>query len=106
MAKRNHPMRLCLWVAGLLAMTISSATAQTPAFEVASIRLNTSGERGKVNAVPEAGRLVITSMSVQDIIQAAYGIQSFELIAPDSPVLKQRVDITAKADLPSKSVAE
>jgi uncharacterized protein (TIGR03435 family) len=102
MAKRN------LWVAGLLAITTFTATAQTPspAFEVASIRLSTSGERGKVNAVPEAGRLVITNMSVQDIIQAAYGIQSFELVAPDSPVLKQRIDITAKTDLPSKSVAE
>jgi len=102
MAKRN------LWVAGLLAIATFTAKAQTPspAFEVASIRLSSSGERGKVNAVPEAGRLVITNMSVQDIIQAAYGLQSFELIAPDSPVLKQRIDITAKTDLPSKSVAE
>jgi uncharacterized protein (TIGR03435 family) len=76
------------------------------AFEVASVRVNTSGERGRVSGVPEAGRLVITSMPVQDVIQAAYGVQSFELVAPDSPILKQRIDITAKTDRPSKSVAE
>ena len=48
--------------------------AQAPArtFEVASIKINKSNERARTNIVPGSGRLVITAMTVQEVIQAAY----------------------------------
>jgi len=97
----------------LTCLVLSIATilgTQTPApnrtFDIASIKLNTSNERARINAVPESGRLTITAMGVHEVIQSAYGIQSFELITIDSPVLKQKVDITAKTSQPVKSAAE
>jgi uncharacterized protein (TIGR03435 family) len=83
-------------------------TGQTaPAFDVVSVRVNESSERprSRVNAVPQTGRLTITGMTVQELIQSAYSVQPFELIANGSPVLKQRVDVVAKAPGPA-TVAE
>jgi uncharacterized protein (TIGR03435 family) len=80
--------------------------ASTRTFEAASIRISTSNQVGRLSAIPEAGRLVITAMVLQDVIQAAYGIQPFELVTIDSPVLKQRIDVVAKADAPVKSARE
>jgi uncharacterized protein (TIGR03435 family) len=37
-------------------------------------------------------------MTVKEVIQGAYGVQSFEVVSPDSPVLSQRIDIEAKTD--------
>jgi uncharacterized protein (TIGR03435 family) len=88
---------------------IETARAQStePRFEVASVRINTSNERPRlrVRAVPDAGRLTITSMLVRDVIQSAYGLQPFELVANGSPILKQRIDVVAKAATPT-TVAE
>ena len=84
----------------------SQTQASRNTFEVASIKINTSGARGQNSVVPESGRLTMTSALVQDVIQAAYGIQSFELVTTDSSVLKQRIDIIAKTDQPVKSVLE
>lgn len=76
------------------------------AFEVASVKLNKSNGRSRISAVPAAGRLMITGMTVQDVVQGAYGIQSFQLVTVDSPVLRQRIDIEAKAERPAGSLAQ
>src|SRR5262245_6124849 len=65
--------------------------AQTPAssfrgFEVASVKINKSNERTRVNGNPAAGRLVIIGMTVKEVIQGAYVLQSFELVNADSPI--------------------
>jgi uncharacterized protein (TIGR03435 family) len=75
-------------------------------FEVASVKLNRTNERGRMNAVPASGRLVITGMTVKEVIQGAYGVQYFELVAPDSPVMSQRIDIEAKTEHPVASTIE
>ena len=49
--------------------------------------------------------LTLTGMTVQEPIQSAYSVQSFELIPYDGAVLKQRVDVVAKAAGPA-TVAE
>ena len=77
-------------------------------FEVASIKRNDSNgqARRSINAVPASGRLVITGMTVKEVIQGAYGIQPFELMNADSPVLNERIDIEAKTEQPVNSVVE
>jgi uncharacterized protein (TIGR03435 family) len=89
------------------AITVARQNAAAPAFDVVSVRINESNERprSRVNAVPQTGRLTLTGMTVQELIQSAYSVQSFELIANGSAVLKQRVDVVAKAAGPA-TVAE
>ena len=94
----------------LLAIAVPPTIGQSPssgqAFEVASVKLNKSNERTRISAVPAAGRLVISGMTVKEVIQGAYGIQSFELMNVDSPVLNERIDIEAKTEHPVASVVQ
>jgi uncharacterized protein (TIGR03435 family) len=73
------------------------------AFEVASVKINRSSDRPRISIQPESGTVTITAISVQEVILTAYKLQSFYLVAINSPVLKQRVDIIAKA--PSSTTA-
>jgi len=115
----NKPKRLLLLAAGVMAVVLPiSAGVFAPAghstfqdnvpkaFEVASIKLNKSNERGRINGVPASGRLVMTAYAVRGVIEGAYGLQPWELINVDSPVLSERVDIEAKTERPVGSVAE
>src|SRR5215475_76851 len=115
----NKPKRLLLLAAGVMAVVLpitagvfapagrSTFQDNVPkAFEVASIKLNKSNERGRINGVPASGRLVMTAYAVRGVIEGAYGLQPWELINVDSPVLSERVDIEAKTERPVSSVAE
>ena len=86
----------------------SSKPVAVQTFDVASVKLNKSGER-RINVnrvVPASGRLVITGMSVRSVIQVAYGLQTFQLVNNDSPVLNQSIDIEAKTERPVSSAAQ
>jgi uncharacterized protein (TIGR03435 family) len=73
-------------------------------FEVASVKLNRSNDRRRqFKAVPAAGRLVITGMTVISVIRRAYGLQQFELVHDANPLLNQRIDIEAKTGGPAAS---
>src|SRR5262245_24263866 len=85
-------------------LTQSPLSGQT--FEVASIKLNKSNERSRVSAGPASGRLVITGLTVREVIHAAYDIQPVELVSADSLVLNQRIDIEAKTERPVASVVQ
>src|SRR5262245_5803585 len=89
-----------------VALLIPFQIASAQEFEVASVKLSKSNERARISGTPASGRLVITGMTVKEVIQGAYGIQSFELLNVDSPVLNQRIDIEAKAERPVMSVAD
>jgi len=115
----NKPKRLLLLAAGVMAVVLPiSAGVFAPAgrstfqgnvpkaFEVASIKLNKSNERARINGVPASGRLVMTAFAVKGVIEGAYGLQPWELINVDSPVLSERVDIEAKTEHPVGSLAE
>jgi len=80
-------------------------SAQSSGFEAASVRLHPPGDRARPNvaAVPASGRLTITAMTVQQVILAGYGMHPSELVANDSPVLKQSVDISATAGRPAST---
>jgi len=85
------------------ALTATALNAQPGAFEAASIKLHPAGDRSRPNvaAIPASGRLTITAMTVQNVILAAYGLHPSALVANDSPVLKQSVDIVATAGRPA-----
>jgi len=115
----NKAKRLLLLAAGIMALVLPisagmfGATGRTrpqnnvpKPFEVASIKLTKSTQRARMNAVPASGRLTITAMTVKEVIQGAYGVQSFELMNVGSPVLSERVDIEAKTERPVGSVTE
>src|SRR5262245_1088881 len=77
-------------------------------FDVASVKVSKPSERRiKINRVaPASGRLVITGMPVKSVIQVAYGLQGFQLVNNDSPVLNQSIDIEAKTERPVASAKE
>ncbi len=67
--------------------------AQTPAFDVASINENTSGGMDGVFR-RQPGRFTVTNLSLQWIIQNAYGIREYQLV--DAPGwTTRRYDIVA-----------
>lgn len=99
-----------LFILLTLAFAAVQATPQsqpsTSSFEVASVKLNRTNERARMNATPAAGRLVITGMTVKQIIQGAYSVQPFEIVSAESPVLSQRIDIEAKTEHPVGSTPQ
>jgi uncharacterized protein (TIGR03435 family) len=68
-------------------------------FEVATIKVNRSGERRAQHVVlPRAGRLTLTNIPIRDLIQEAYGLPFATLLmnVPDW-ARTERVDVVAKA---------
>lgn len=71
--------------------------AAAPAFEVASVKPNTTGQRGgQLNTEP--GRLTITNISLRTCIKAAFGLQDYQLSGGNAAIEDERYDIVAKAD--------
>src|SRR5687768_13621500 len=91
----------------LAALLAGPAGAQTPSFEVASIKPHTASgpPRPRVSIVPASGSFSATAVTVRDIVLAAYVLQRFELVDDTSPILSQRIDILAKA-APGATVAQ
>jgi uncharacterized protein (TIGR03435 family) len=103
----------------LLFIGAAAATAQTTAspgagtaapaakleFEVATIKINNSGDtQTQFDLVPGSGRVAIINMQLRGAIQSAFRVPADQLIVPDW-VNRTRVDIIAKAD-PAASVQE
>ena len=75
-----------------------------PEFEVASVKINTSGEnQTRFNFT--GGRIDVINMQLRGIIQAAYRVPANQLVNVPGWVNGTRVDIVAKAD-PKYSVQE
>jgi len=70
-----------------------------PQFEVATVRINNSGElQTRLNAPPGTGNITITNMMLRGVIQAAYELHPYQLQNIPDWVQSTRVDIVAKAD--------
>lgn len=93
---------------------VNSAQQSAPAFEVASIRRNTSGEDrwyGGVNTT-QPGAVRLTNMPLQSIIYNAYGVdflmQRFLVTGGPQDLLSQRFDVDAvppAGSMPSEKLA-
>lgn len=96
----------CLAIVAALATT-QPAAAQTPGFEVASVKpspANVTGPLGPIPMkLPAAGRLRATNVTLRMLVMAAYGKQSFEILGGPSWMNSERFDIDARADDPQLS---
>lgn len=79
----------------LCALGLAPLLAQ-PAFEVASIKPNDSGN-GSSFIQPTAGRLRITNMTVKSLVMFAYQVRDFQISGAPPWLDGQRYDIEAKA---------
>jgi len=88
----------------ILAMSVVWAVlamAQRPAFEVASIKENRSGDiRTTLMPYPN-GTLSIENNTVRQLIRAAYGVWDYQLVALPGWADQRHYDITAKATGPA-----
>ena len=78
----------------------AAQAAGKPAFEVASIKPNTSGSRSSGTHASE-GLLRMTNESLKDCIEMAYDVRDFSLLAPDW-LSTTRFDIVAKPPAAAK----
>jgi uncharacterized protein (TIGR03435 family) len=81
----------------LIALTIPLAAAQTPSFEVASIRVNASGStNSSINPKP-GGRYSATNVTVFQLVRSSFGVQDFQIADAPDWFYSLRYDIEAKA---------
>jgi hypothetical protein len=80
MRRTTGQAALTPWCAAVAAGWLSLALrAQTPAFDVASIKENRSGGMDGVFR-RQPGRFTVANLSLDSIIQNAYGIREYQLI--------------------------
>ena len=75
----------------------AQAPAPLPSFEVASVRPNTSASGNGGMGTQRGGRLTATNIALRALIRSAFGVQDFQLEAPDW-ARDARYDIAAKAE--------
>ena len=94
--------RLPALVAILLAAQVAAAQGLEPSFDVASVKVNTSGAQiSRMSAPSGTGRFEATNASVRALILLAYRLQGFQLTGGPSWIDSVRVDIAARAAAPT-----
>jgi uncharacterized protein (TIGR03435 family) len=84
-------------IAGALAPRLIAFAQERPAFEVASVRPNRSGERGERRSFPAGGGFTATSASLKYLLKAAYRVEDFQISGAPGWFDSDRFDIEAKA---------
>src|ERR1700732_913025 len=86
----------------LVALELSShrwiAFAQTPTFEVASVKIHKGG--GGTTREIEPGRMRYLNITLGEVITMAYGVKRYQITGPDwalNNASSDRYDIVAKA---------
>jgi len=67
-------------------------------FEVASVKLNTSGIQGSRSQLQPGGRYVVSNGTVERMLMNAYMVQPFQIVGAPDWLTRERFDIDAKAD--------
>jgi uncharacterized protein (TIGR03435 family) len=86
---------LMLMFSMLVMRGMSQTPAQKPAFEVASIKPNTTG-RGTLIETPPTGRVNITGASFKTLLRIAYRVQDYQIIAGPDWIGVDRFDVQAR----------
>ena len=89
--------RLSTTIAVAMGVAIAVAAAQTPTFEVASVKRNNSGD-GSTTRRMQPGGTTFVNVPLRQLIITAYGVQSFQVIGGPSWITSDRFDVTAKAE--------
>jgi uncharacterized protein (TIGR03435 family) len=76
----------------------SPQASPAPAFEVASIKLNNSGDGRVMMQQQPGGRFTATNISLRLLIRNAYQLQDFQIVGAPSWINSERYDIVAKAE--------
>jgi uncharacterized protein (TIGR03435 family) len=82
-------------VAGCVAGMLAAQTT-SPAFEVASIKLNKSGERASHGGTQPGGRFTATNVTLFQLIRNAYGLTDSQVAGGPSWINTDHFDIIAK----------
>jgi len=72
--------------------------AQEPAFEVATVKANTSGDFGQFIRRQPGGRITATNMPIRTLVTFAYQLAQFQLAGGPSWINSDHFDIVAKLD--------
>ena len=81
----------------VLSTALTCAQDVGPAFEVASVKVNKSGPEAPNGFFPMPGRLRVTNMPLQQLIQAAYHVKTGMLFGITAWMESERFDMEAKA---------
>lgn len=98
-------LAVCAFAAALVTSTArvgaqNAAAAQgpTPAFEVASVKPNKSGEGFIRFGMQPGGRFTAQNVPVRELIRFAYNVQPFQIEGGPGWMNSDRFDVTAKAE--------
>jgi bla regulator protein blaR1 len=80
------------------AQTPRTEAAPSPSFEVASVKQNHSGTRGRLFQLGDPSRFVTTNMPTKDLIEFAYNIKDFQISGGPSWITSQGYDIQATVE--------
>jgi uncharacterized protein (TIGR03435 family) len=92
---------LALAVGGALGVNLlaqASASAESPKFEVASVRPNTSGDNKVMSQILPGGRYNGINIPPRLLIMNSYGLQEQQLVGAPPWISSERFDIVAKAE--------
>lgn len=95
---KKQVLLLATWGAGTVAMPALGQPQPRPAFEVASVKPNKSGD-GRVffNTLP-GGRFRASNVPLHQLILFAYRLKDFQVSGEPAWIKSERFDITAKAE--------
>jgi uncharacterized protein (TIGR03435 family) len=86
----------------VVALAVAEIRAQTPpkssTFEVASVKMNRSGDLAQRIQPSPGGRLTVTNVSLRGLVRFAYERQDFQLDGGPGWLATDRFDVTAKAE--------
>ena len=100
---RQSDMRPSILCVTLIAFTAGGTRAQTPSFEVASVRASgkTAGEKNRRENIQfDPGSLTMRSVSLKSAIRWAYHVMDYQVSGPDW-LSAERFDIAAKTAAPA-----
>src|SRR5580692_4292729 len=83
-------------VVGGIASELAAQTPATLAFEVASIKVNKSGDRASHGVIQPGGRLIDTNVTLLQLIRNAYHLAAEQIIGGPDWIKGEHYDVVAK----------